>query len=484
MGGGGDSERAIGRPGSGEADSSAAPAPGISALLAAAGFTFLWLGVLAASYLKADPTRNDFERFGDLRLSFLYFALIAGLSALYTAIVARPPAVSRKAIAIGALGWSVVLVAAFPIGSKDVFLYASYGRILHIHASNPYVSTPADFPGDVWDSFVQHRWRDQPTVYGPLFLWEAWALDAVAGTRPWVVVWLYKVLAAALFLAAACAAACLPGVARGEPNRRAALLLLAWNPLLLFETAGNAHNDAGVLVLVLGALAAWAGGRRSGGLALLAISIWYKWYTVLFLPSFLLDALKASGGRVAARCAIVFGIAAVTIGAVALAPFRGSVGVVVHQLLHPAVIQGIYPNELSPPLAALFWGLRGAGLFEGGAGMVVFQVLRAGTFALLVAAVWWRQWRAPASLEALLESCFLIGLSFFSLLVTMLLPWHLLVVTALGLVCARRIFALSAAAVTVLSLLSYFLTFGVAALMLALALGSILLLRRGRMAYA
>ena len=66
------------------------------------------------------------------------------------------------------------------------------------------------------------------------------------------------------------------------------------------------------------------------------------------------------------------------------------------------------------------------------------------------------------------------------LLITQLWPWHLLSVIVLGVVCAREPFVLAAVALTVLALLSYFLTFAVATLMLGLVLGALWLLRHSQ----
>ena len=42
--------------------------------------------VSLASFFKSDPSQNDFERFADLRLLFLYFALFTGLCSVYVAV--------------------------------------------------------------------------------------------------------------------------------------------------------------------------------------------------------------------------------------------------------------------------------------------------------------------------------------------------------------------------------------------------------------
>lgn len=441
----------------------------------AAAFSALWLGVAVASYLKSDWTQNDFERFDDLRLSFLFFALVAALAATYAALVQRPPRLAPRAVLLAAAAWTVLLIGSFPVGSKDVFLYAAYGRIQVVHGGNPYLDTPADFPGDHWDAFVQHRWRDQPTVYGPLFLAQARLVELVAGAQPWAAVWLHKSLAGALFLACVWLAARL----RPGPLGGGALALFAWNPLLLFESAGAAHNDIAMVFLLLAAMVCWRAERRAAALALLAVSFWYKWYALLYLPAFALELWKRGDRRQALRGAAAFVAAGVACGAAALVLLPGSAGAIVQQLLRPAVVQGIFPHEISPVLAALFWPMHAAGLFAQPFGEAAFNALRFTLFGVVALVVLARQARAPQGLEALLQSCVLLGVGFFALMVTMLLPWHLLSVVALGLLCERRGFVVAAAAISVLALLSYFLTFAVAALLFAAVAGALWLLRRG-----
>jgi alpha-1,6-mannosyltransferase len=434
----------------------------------------LWLALAGASYLKSDWTRNDFERFDDLRLSFLFFVLIAALSAVYAELVQQSPRVSRRTALLAAAAWTILLIASFPVGSKDVFLYAAYGRIEVRYAENPYRVTPADLPGDQWDAYVQHRWRDQPAVYGPLFLAQARLIERVAGDRPWAVVWLHKALAGVLFLAAV-------GIAmrlRPASVPGAALVLFAWNPLLLFESGGAAHNDIAMLVLLLAAFACWARERWAAALALLALAFWYKWYALLFLPAFAIELWKSRDARAAIRCAAALGAAGAVCGAAVLVLLPGSAAAIVHQLLAPAVVQGIFPHEISPVLAGIFWPMRLAGVFDLPHGAAAFHAVRTALFALAAGAVLVRQARATRGLEPLMESCCLLGIAFFSLMVTMLFPWHLLAVVGIGLCCERRGVVLAAAAIGVLALLSYFLTFAVGALLLAAVGVAVWVLRR------
>jgi hypothetical protein len=435
--------------------------------------------ILLASFFASDATRNDFERFDDLRRLFLFFALFVGLCAVYVTLYSRPGNVPRRAILATTGAAAALLLASFPVGSKDVFGYAFFGKIWGVYHANPYVVTPADFPADPWQPFLQVRWRNQPVVYGPLFLWQSRPISVIAGDHLWAAIWLHKacatiVLLASLWIAQAILA---HSVAETAAPGTWWLALLAWNPLLLFESASGAHNDVTMWFLLLCALWGWRTGRCTAALCVLALSFWYKWYGLLFVPAFLIDTWKQEGARTAVRRAAVWLAAAGIMGLLLLGPLPGSLPTVISGLLHPGAMRGIYPNELSPLLAAVFWPLRVVGLFETDLGFRLFDGIRVTLFAAAVIAILIRQWRAAPSFSTLTESCCLLAAAFFLLLITMLLPWHLLTVIGLAVLCRREPFLLAGVVLTVLGLLSYFLTFAVATLMLGVIVATLWMLR-------
>jgi hypothetical protein len=219
-----------------------------------------------------------------------------------------------------------------------------------------------------------------------------------------------------------------------------------------------------MVALVLLALWSWKAEQPERALAALAVSFCVKWYGLLFAPAFLVATYQAYGARRALRSAGAAATLIALVGVAALVCLPGSLQPMLGGLLHAGALRGIYPNELSPPLAAIFWSLRAVGSFDTERGQRLFDAIRIALFGLAVAAALIRQLRAAAPFPALVESCCLIGSAFFLLLITMLLPWHLLVVIALATVCGREPWLLWAATLTLLGLASYFLTFPVAAL--------------------
>jgi Glycosyltransferase family 87 len=96
-----------------------------------------------------------------------------------------------------------------------------------------------------------------------------------------------------------------------------ALVFVGWNPLLAVHFAGGGHNDALLALLVVGALAAGAAGRRQLAGVCWALSVFVKWIPLLLLPLRAIEA-RAQHRRVGH---LGFAIAAVVLLAVSFARY-------------------------------------------------------------------------------------------------------------------------------------------------------------------
>ncbi|GAB7191971.1 hypothetical protein NUM3379_26790 [Kineococcus sp. NUM-3379] len=165
----------------------------------------------------------------------------------------RPPA--RRVLAAGALA-AGVLVLVPPVGSADHLSYAAYGRIAALGA-DPYVVAPEDFRGasgaaDPVVSAVRAPWEDTVAVYGPVATALLAGISAVAGESVARTVWLWQLVVAASWLAAA---AGLHVALRGREAARArAAVLWTLNPLLLGVGVLGAHLDVVAGAAALGCL--------------------------------------------------------------------------------------------------------------------------------------------------------------------------------------------------------------------------------------
>ncbi len=433
-------------------------------------------GVLVASYLKADWVHNDFERFEDLRLTFLFFGLFALGCFGYAQLFLERPVLAKRGVAVAALSAGALLLASFPVGSKDPFGYAFFGKVWGTYHANPYLVAPAAFPADPWQPFMQVVWARLPAPYGPLFLWQARLVDWLADGHLFVAVWAHKLIATAALAATVLVAARVLH-ALAPPERWQSLALLAWNPLLLFESAGTGHNDA---VMVLSVVAAVWMQRRGGWArtiltpAILMLGVWYKWYALLFVPVFLIAAYRDGGMRAVAwwlAAAISIGAAC---GVVLLAPLADAVPAVLRGLVSHGNVWTIYPLLLSPVLAPLLWGLDALGLVGGRWGMAWFDGIRFALFAVVALAVFVSQWRGTLDFVGAL--C-LLAVAFTMVLVAALLPWHLEAPVALALLAGGRRWQALGVTLTLLAMLSYVFTFVWAAALLVALAGALRLVR-------
>ncbi|RKR87359.1 alpha-1,6-mannosyltransferase [Micromonospora pisi] len=145
--------------------------------------------------------------------------------------------------------WLLPLLAAPPLGSRDVYSYACQGAVLR-DGGNPYTSGVREL-GCPWLASVSPTWQDTPAPYGPVFVLAAGLAVVIGGTLfgTLTMLRLYALLGVAL------TAACLPALARrrGVPPQRALWLLLGC-PVVAVHLVSGAHNDALMIGLVTAGL--------------------------------------------------------------------------------------------------------------------------------------------------------------------------------------------------------------------------------------
>lgn len=255
----------------------------------------------------------------------LYFGAFAALFALYL-LGARLAAVARGRaawliVAGGAALSSLLLLGLYPIDASDIFDYIIFGRILAIYQANPFYTIPAHFPHDPVLPYV--GWSRSSFGYGPL-----WAL--LSAGQSWVAlklgdslltqVLIYKLGAIA---ASAVTAVAIAGILRREAPERALLgvYLWSWNPLQLFVTAGNGHNDSVMVAPML--LSLWLATRQRWSSALLVAltGALIKYIPLLLVPLLGVAALRRLHGGARWRFVITTAFGASALIGAAFVPF-------------------------------------------------------------------------------------------------------------------------------------------------------------------
>ncbi len=312
----------------------------------------------------------------------------------------------------GALVFSVALLLMYPYDAADMFDNILHGRIISVYGANPFQKIAADYASDPFYRYT--AWRYAVSAYGPL--WESLAglVTRLAGNDLLANVIAFKLVLGGF--GAGCVVLIALIMRRLAPERAlAAVVLFAWNPIVLYETIGQGHNDITLVFWML--LAAWLLTERRYALALVALlsGALFKYIPVLLVPVALLIAWRDLV-RWRARLRLLVLTAAIggVLGVAAFAPFwRGSDTLSVERRTHmfttslPAVIDvSLIPSlgqEVAGDKVALFaagatmlfallqagraWRDRSAGSFTRSA----FYILM---FYLLIGCLWFQQWYA------------------------------------------------------------------------------------------
>ena len=219
---------------------------------------------------------------GMLRFALPSVALI-GLQ-LVALAAARSSGRWGAAIAVGAsVLFALTLLPVFPGGTQDIFHNIADARLLWLYGENPTLVPPAAYPED---AFYRHLfgYNDLTSVYGPLWYVIAGLPALLAGDGLVANVVGQKALLAAALIGLAL----LAGWGAPPARRAQAVVLVGWSPLLLWEFAVNAHNDALMVVGLAAAVLAARGRWAAWSLPLLALSALVKYTSVLLGPPLLL----------------------------------------------------------------------------------------------------------------------------------------------------------------------------------------------------
>ena len=231
---------------------------------------------------------------------------VLGYSALAVVLVVHHvrPFLTRRLVLGAVLVLLTVAVALPPRSSRDVWSYAMYGRAVSVHHESPYTVDPDDFRGDPMLSRVSPRWREQPSVYGPVFVGVAAGITAVTGASPLATRLGFQLLAALLALTVLL----MIGRVTGDP---AAMAWFGLNPMIAFFVVNEGHNDLMVGAAILGAvLLAERRPGRAGALVGLAGLV--KVAGLLALPALAVSMARRLGMR--AGAAVLAAGAGVAVG--------------------------------------------------------------------------------------------------------------------------------------------------------------------------
>jgi alpha-1,6-mannosyltransferase len=190
----------------------------------------------------------------------------------------------RRAILVLPLLFAAVMVWMQPVTTTDLYGYVARGYLFAQLHQNPMIQGATQLPGGLT--------VDRPaSPYGPAWLLVTWLVSRVAGEDLLANMLLFKLIA---FAAIGVALWLVDTLARAlYPERRLRIyVLFGWSPLLIFESAGNGHNDIVMMVCVLAAFALMLRRRARSAFAFLVMGALIKYVSAVFIPLWLVYELR------------------------------------------------------------------------------------------------------------------------------------------------------------------------------------------------
>jgi hypothetical protein len=382
-------------------------------------------------------------------------AMGIGYAAYLFAIVrldARPGSASKAlgVVVVFAVMFQVTLWFMPGIMTTDLASYVMYGRVAGVYDANPYVVPPAAFPNDsLLPWWIARMWYSTTASYGPLWIDLSWVIARLTGGMDQLgQILTYRLLVNAVHLANL-------GLVwwllrrLSTPARLATFVAFAWSPLLLFQIAGNGHNDAVMLLFMLLACATLVSSRHwMVALAWLGLATLLKWTPALMAMYCLAAWLRCLATwrqrlvRLAGAAALLAGLALVV-----AAPWLQGIVTNVEGILDSVDVG--YANWLMDVPAAWFAAhvLDRSGVATEQAratARLVFTVPAVAACAVLIAVELRRLWRTavPDAPLAMLRA--ILGASTRTLLIVLVLvspqvhPWYFSWPLTLGLLLGWR----------------------------------------------
>lgn len=178
----------------------------------------------------------------------------------------------------------ILLLFQEPVGSFDIYCYGFLARLFNTYNANPYFEAFSSFSFDPHFRYDFENWKACP--YGPLFSALAIGINLCAGKQFALTIGLLKLTMILFFLGSVFLTY---QIVRLKFPEKATFytLVVAWNPLLIFEVANNGHNDIIILFFILLTLYFLIRNAYTWMFSTLVVSVLIKFVTVLIIPFFI-----------------------------------------------------------------------------------------------------------------------------------------------------------------------------------------------------
>ena len=182
----------------------------------------------------------------------------------------------------GAVLSGAVLLYLYPFDAADIFDNIMHARIHGVYGGNPFHELAAEYSQDPF--YTYSAWRYAPSAYGPAWELVAGLVARVAGNGIVENILAFNFLPGAFLAGTVAVVASL--LRQAAPERAlVGTWLIAMNPIVLYETLGNGHNDMAMAFwMVLAAWFVYKGGYTRAVAALVAGGL-FKFLPVLLVPA-------------------------------------------------------------------------------------------------------------------------------------------------------------------------------------------------------
>lgn len=204
---------------------------------------------LGSTRLQAQTNTSMLQFLGLMALAFVAY----GLCALY---ISRLPEDSARQRQTRIILWIVAVLAGLAFVfipamlSHDILVYASYSRLLANYSANPYFVPLNAFPRDPYVPL--NYWAGAVSAYGPLWLGVCWLVGLLVGPQVAAYALAFRLFALAVHLLNIwLVGRVLRALGASQRTITLGVLLYAWNPLVLLESAFGGHNDVLMLTFIL-----------------------------------------------------------------------------------------------------------------------------------------------------------------------------------------------------------------------------------------
>lgn len=202
-----------------------------------------WVGAVPYAWQTRPPTQLRWFAIGSIEPRIAFYAGLALMTGAWIAtgrhVLAASTTTSVRRLQRTALAWAAPMMVAIPLASRDLWAYATQGRLVQ-RGFDPYAYAPIDMPGLFTDN-VSPGWVYSHAPYGPFWLGLSHPIAAAYGEHVVVAVFLLRLPALAGLLLLLWAVPRLADRTGMRADR--AVWLVTASPFTIELVLGAGHND-------------------------------------------------------------------------------------------------------------------------------------------------------------------------------------------------------------------------------------------------